>query len=182
MVTRAILLSCRNGARAISTFRAPTSKASTLRESAFCGTRSLKMGSQFGRRGGATIGGTAQRRLLSTQAKEGAASDTGGGGAGLGGVVVFGFVGAIIGWFYRGHRATKARVALIEDLCDVRPLAPEEVNEVREVNGATEESFRKAIKSLKLDLAPGSKSRPQEFFAGVASALGKKLFGRIASI
>ncbi len=106
---------------------------------------------------------------------ESAAEAADGGGAGMGGFLLLGLVGAVIGFFYRGHRSTKARVALIDALCDERALEPEEVNEIREENGVSVYSFMKSVRELKsrgVDLLSGGASSPESFFSMVAVSLG----------
>ena len=131
----------------------------------------IKSGGVFGRTRMGAI------RCFSSQVTNNQEGSQGEGGFGLGGVAVFGLMAAIIGFFYRGHKSTKARVALINELCDKRALAPEEVNEIREENGQSVKAFLRAVEALKasgFSDDSGKRSAPQAFFGSFARALGSE--------
>lgn len=88
-------------------------------------------------------------------------------------VVGFGFIGAIVGWFYRGSKNGSNRKLKQRELAAKAPLAPDEVTELRKANGLKVSHFLELVRRLNLtEFASQEHPDPHELLEFCATNLG----------
>ncbi len=85
--------------------------------------------------------------------------------------VSLGFIGLVIGWFYRGHRNSKAQKRFQTKLLDKSMLDNDEIIQMRLANKLNLKQFDELVRRVRIHY-PNGVANPDEFFAFCANQLG----------
>ena len=82
-----------------------------------------------------------------------------------------GFIGLVIGWFYRGHRNSKAQKRFQTKLLDKSMLDNDEIIQMRLANKLSLQQFDELVRRIRAHY-PNGVANPDEFFTFCANQLG----------